>query len=291
MDFIVDNFSLTGSLEELWFTSNGNEQEMMAGGPPSDPSASPISSSGSEERTTAVQLLPTYPQGDETLKSLLSDDFASLDVMLGNEFLEGDNQVNFSYKPHPNTPMINTDVMTTDTKVATGMSDAIKNRRNAIAAKKNRERKKAQFNALEREVEELRTENNSYKKRCATLESGILALNKELEYYKAVLANESALSKLLQNIPNVSGINLTSSLGKRQNGIAFERPSKVAKPSNGQLNPTSGGVCLHVAKDNISLEFCSKCSNQATIAASPLSSSPSTPFLSSTKNTDNEQES
>lgn len=266
---------------------------MMSGGA-SDPSASPVSSSGSEERqtSTAVRLLPEYPQGDETLKSLLSDDFPSLDVMLGNEFLESDNQVNFSYKPHLNPLGKNADVMTTDTKIATaGISDAIKNRRNAIAAKKNRERKKAQFNALEREVEELRAENNSYKKRCAALESGILTLNKDLEYYKAVLANESVLSKLLQNIPNVSGIHLTSSLGKRQNGTAFERPAKVAKSSNGQFNPTTGGVCLHVAKDNISLEFCSKCSNQAAIVASSVSSSQSAPFSLSAKNIDNEQES
>ena len=308
MDFsALDNFSLTGNLEELWCTTrtDGNNEEMMAGEPSSDPSVSPISSSGSEERSVAVEILPPFPQGDETLTSLFSDDFPSLDIMLGNEFLGSDNQVKFSYKPNFTSPVNNPDkkavplVEDADVKVVDAgcdMNDAMKNRRNAIAAKKNRERKKAQFNALEREVEQLKAENDSYKKRCTALESGILTLNKELEYYKAVLANESVLSKLLQNIPNVSGINLTTSLGvhKRQNGTSPARPAKRIKSSNGQLNPSTGGICLHVANDNVSLEFCSTCSSQAAIASSVSSSS--TPCLSSTinsnnENTDNEQES
>lgn len=292
MDFSsLGDFSLTGSLEKLWIPTDENEREMIAGGPPSDPSVSPVSSSGSEGRPAVVEILPPYPQGDETLKSLFSDDFPSLDVMLGNEFLESDNQVHFSYKqqflPHSDTP-----VKDTDLKVDSGVSDAMKNRRNAIAAKRNRERKKAQFNALEKEVEELKAENSSYKKRCVALERGILTLNKELEYYKAVLANESTLSTLLQNIPNVGGINLTSSLGKRPSGTEPEKPAKIIKPSNnGQLGlkPTTGGVCLHVAKNNVSLEFCSSCSSQAALTASSASSA-SMPF-SSTKNIDNEQES
>lgn len=285
MDFnILDDFSLT----ELWCTTDGKDQEMMADEAPSDPSVSPVSSSGSEERPTVTEILPPFPQGDETLNSLLSDDFPSLDVMLGNEFWDCDNQVHFSYKKKfaPSVKNTDTDVNSDVQEISTGVSDALKNRRNAIAAKKNRERKKAQFNALEKEVEKLQEENSLYKKRCVALENGIVTLNKELEYYKAVLANESVLSKLLQNIPNVSGINLMSSLGKRPDGTTPPRPAKMIKPSNGQLNPTTGGVCLHVAKDNVSLEFCAKCSSQAATA-----SSSSTQHLSSTKNTNNEQES
>lgn len=289
MDFnILGDFSLTGSFLELCCATDENNQEMMAGEPPSDTSVSPTSSPGSEERpmvSAVVEILPPFPQGDETLNSLLSDDFPSLDVMLGNEFLDSDNQVNFSYKPEFAPPAVKNDVK--EINNGYGMSETMKNRRNALAAKKNRERKKAQFSALEKKVKDLTTENNFYKKRCATLESGILSLNKELEYYKAVLANESVLSKLLQNIPNVSGINLSSSLNKRHNGTASPRPAKMMKPSNGQQNLTTGGVCLHVAKDNVSLEFCSNCSQAA--VASSLSSNSSQ--QSSTKNTNNEQES
>ena len=298
MDFsILDDFSLTGSLEELWCATrtDGNNEEMIAGECSSDPSASPVSSSGSEERHDAVEILPPFPQGDETLTSLFADDFPSLDIMIGNEFLESDSQVNFSYKPNFTSPVRNADknavpLKNADVKVVNA-NDEIKNRRNAIAAKKNRERKKAQLNALEREVDQLKAENDSYKKRCTALESGILTLNKELEYYKAVLANESVLSKLLQNIPNVSGINLTTSLGvrKRQNGTSPSRPAKMIKPSNGQLNPSTGGICLHVANNNVSLEFCSTCSSQAALASSVTSNS--TPCLSSSINTNNEQES
>ena len=297
MDFSnLDDFSLTGILEELWCTTipNGRTEEMIADEPCSDPSVSPVSSSGSEERPDVAEILPPFPQGDETLTSLFSDDFPSLDIMLGNEFLESDNQVNFSYKPNFTSSVNNPDKKARKSADVTvidagpGMNDAMKNRRNAIAAKKNRERKKAQFNALEREVEQLKAENDSYKKRCSALENGILTLNKELEYYKAVLANESVLSKLLQNIPNVSGINLTTSVGvrKRQNGTSPVKPAKRMKPSNGQLNSSTGGICLHVASNNVSLEFCSTCSSQAAIASSVSSNSSST-----TINNNNEQES
>ena len=289
---IVDDVSLTGILEELWRATRAdrNNEEMMDGDRSSDPSVSPVSSSGSEERS---EILPPFPQGDETLTSLLSDDFPSLDIMLGNEFLENNNQVNFRYKPNFTSPMEsphkktvppvkNGDAKDTEDD---GTSDTMKNRRNAIAAKKNRERKKAQFNALEKEVEQLKSENDSYKKRCTALESGILTLNKELEYYKAVLANESVLSKLLHNIPNVNGINLTSSLvaRKRKNEQLPVRPTKMMKSSNGRLNQSTGGVCLHVASDNVSLEFCSTCSSQAAKASSSS--------MHSTINTNNEQES
>ena len=287
MDFnILDNFSLTGSLEDLWCTADGNDREVMADEAPSDPSVSPISSSGSEGCSAAVEILPPFPKGDETLNSLLSDDVPSLDVMLGNEIWDCERQVNFSYKPAFAPPVKQDNLKL---KESSGdLSDPMKSRRNAIAAKKNRERKKAQFSALEKEVEKLKAENNSYKKRCTALENGIVTLNKELEYYKAVLANESVLSKLLHNIPNVNGVNLTSSLGKRPNGSASPGPVKVVKSSNGQLNPTTGGVCLHVAKDNVSLEFCSACSSQAAIASS---SSSSTKGSSISKNNNNEKES
>ena len=290
----LDDFSLTGILEELWCATrtDGRIEEMIADEPCSDPSVSPVSSSGSEERPDVAEMLPPFPQGDETLTSLFSDDFPSLDIMLGNEFLESDNQVKFSYKPNFTSPVNNPDKKAADVDDESGMNDALKNRRNAIAAKKNRERKKAQFNALEREVEQLKAENDSYKKRCSALENGILTLNKELEYYKAVLANESVLSKLLQNIPNVSGINLTTSVGvrKRQNGTSPARPAKRIKPSNGQLNSSTGGICLHVANNsNVSLEFCSTCSSQAAIASSVSSSS--TLCSSTAINNNNEQES
>lgn len=223
----------------------------MADDAPSDPSVSPASSSGSEERSAAVEILPPFPKG--------------------NELWDNEKQVNFSYKSAfvPPNPAKKDNVKEDLTELSD--YEPIKDRRNAIAAKKNRERKKAQFTALEKQVEKLQAENDSYKKRCAALENGILTLNKELEYYKAVLANDSVLSKLLHNIPNVKGVNLTSSssLGKRPNGTSPAAvPVKVIKSSNGQLNPSTGGVCLHVAKDNVSLEFCSSCSSQAAIASS-----------------------
>ncbi|XP_065882681.1 CREB/ATF bZIP transcription factor-like isoform X1 [Dysidea avara] len=226
-----------------------------------DSSASPVSSSGSEERPGSCevnyQLLPHYQQGDEPLTSIFSDDFPLLDVVLGDDTLRMKNQPQRQQRPI--TEPQSDDTKMSSVKEDAGLSDFEKSRRNAIAAKKNRERKKAQMAALEKEVESLTEENSKYKKRCSTLENAVLTLNKEVEYYKTVLANDSVLAKLLHNIPNVQGVRLSSSLGKRPNGSGTSTPSKIPK-LNGS---TSGGVCLHVSKDSVSLELCAHCSSLA----------------------------
>lgn len=262
----VFDFSFTGGLNDIWSATN---DAIEMNGISDDLSASPVSSSGSEERPSSCevnyQLLPQYQQGEE-LTSIFSDDFPLLDMVLGDD--AGNNPPQKTNQPQPSItgkPQSEDEVPSLkEVKEELGLTDVEKSRRNAIAAKKNRERKKAQMAALEKEVDTLSEENSRYKKRCSTLENAVLTLNKEVEYYKSVLANDSVLSKLLQNIPNVKGVRLASSLGKRPHSLGTSTPSKLPRLDNS----TSGGVCLHVSKDFVSLELCAHCSNLAGASSS-----------------------
>ena len=133
-----------------------------------------------------------------------------------------------------------------------------RNRKNAEAAKQNRLKKKAYLESLEAEAETLREENKLLKSRCSNIEQTAKGLAEEVEYLRSVIRNQSSLSTLLQNIPNVKSVKLSSPLGKRSSkeSTSAESTAKRAKQS-------SGGVCLHVAKDTVSLEFCPHCSIHA----------------------------
>lgn len=135
-----------------------------------------------------------------------------------------------------------------------------RNRKNAEAAKQNRLKKKAYVETLEGEAETLREENKLLKSRCSNFEQTAKGLAEEVEYLRSVIKNQSSLSALLQNIPNVKSVKLSSPLGKRspvESTTSAESTAKRAKMSS------SGGVCLHVAKDTVSLEFCPHCSIHA----------------------------
>lgn len=133
-----------------------------------------------------------------------------------------------------------------------------RNRKNAEAAKQNRLKKKAYLETLEAEAETLREENKRLKSCCSDFEQKASDLAEEVEYLRSVIKNQSSLSALLQNIPSVKSVKLSSPLGKRrsmESGTSAYSSTKRAR--------SSGGVCLHVAKDTVSLEFCPQCSIHA----------------------------
>lgn len=143
-----------------------------------------------------------------------------------------------------------------------------RNRKNAVAARINRQKKKEYVSELESSISSLRSENTSLKSRCSRLEHTVQQLETEVQYLKSVLVNQSSLSTLLQNIPGVSEVRLSSSLargkhvrmeepGETGSSPAFKRPRTLA--------PFTGGVCLHVAEKNVSIEFCSHCSADASL--------------------------
>ncbi|XP_060078076.1 uncharacterized protein LOC132557585 isoform X2 [Ylistrum balloti] len=140
-----------------------------------------------------------------------------------------------------------------------------RNQKNAVQAKINREKKKIFIKNLEDTVKELRFENDNLKQNQTRMEECQRILEDEVHYLKSVLANQSALSSLLQNIPNVQNVTLSTSFNRRKRG-ANDDHDYVEQPVNAKRakrNSSKAGVCLHVDNGHASLEFCSHCSENA----------------------------
>ncbi|XP_035657731.1 uncharacterized protein LOC118403236 isoform X1 [Branchiostoma floridae] len=136
-------------------------------------------------------------------------------------------------------------------------------KRNAEAARQNRLRKKHYLQDLEGKVDKLEKENTSLKKENSKMQTVISSMEEELEYLKSVLANQSTLSNLLKNIDTMEGVSLTTSFPSNRKRKAGEKDHDYSKGKKKRHTENSGGVCLHVNKDQVSLEFCSKCAHMA----------------------------
>ena len=138
-----------------------------------------------------------------------------------------------------------------------------RNRKNAIAAKQNREKKKLYMSSLENEAATLKAEMTILKQQNKDLESCNARLEKEVSYLKAVLANQSTLSSLLAKIPTTEGVHLTSSFNRGKRATRSGDDNLCASLSTKRAKfdeQMAAGVCLHVANDRVSLEFCAECS-------------------------------
>ena len=104
----------------------------------------------------------------------------------------------------------------------------------------------------------LKTKYHAYYNKCQRLQS-------EVDYLRSILANDSILASLIKNIPNVPNVRLTSSFvsQKRLNTCNQQSGSSACKKQRSEM--ANNGVCLHVAKDVVSLEFCQSCSKQASL--------------------------
>ncbi|XP_039869806.1 CREB/ATF bZIP transcription factor isoform X2 [Simochromis diagramma] len=134
--------------------------------------------------------------------------------------------------------------------------------KNAIAARLNRLKKKEYVNSLEQKIGMLSTENSTLKIENSQLTKRVEELEDETRYLRAVLANESMLAQLLSRLSGVNGMKLSSSLfqGPNSNEHDYALPRKRARVEEKE---TSGGVCLHVDKNHVSVEFCTKCAESA----------------------------
>ncbi|KAM9785901.1 LOW QUALITY PROTEIN: uncharacterized protein crebzf [Neosynchiropus ocellatus] len=134
--------------------------------------------------------------------------------------------------------------------------------KNAIAARLNRLRKKEYVNSLEKKVGLVASENNMLKRQNSELTKRVEELEDETRYLRAVLANESVLAQLLSRLSGVNGMKLSSSLfqGHNSNDHDYALQRKRVKVEEKE---TSGGVCLHVDKNHVSVEFCTKCAESA----------------------------
>ncbi|XP_069564544.1 CREB/ATF bZIP transcription factor isoform X1 [Brachyistius frenatus] len=146
-------------------------------------------------------------------------------------------------------------------KIRQSLSSHVINK-NAIAARLNRLKKKEYVIGLERKVGVLSTENGSLKKENSQLTKRVEELEDETRYLRAVLANESMLGQILSRLSGVNGMKLSSSLfqGPDSNDHDYALPRKRVKVEEKE---TSGGVCLHVDKNHVSVEFCTKCAQSA----------------------------
>ena len=141
-----------------------------------------------------------------------------------------------------------------------------RNRKNAIAARINRQKKKEYVSELESSVSTLSSDKAELKSKCSRLEQTVEELRTEVKYLKSVLVNQSSLSTLLQNIPGISDVRLSSSLtrGKHVRTEEPVEPSDSPAFKRPRTQPSfTGGVCLHVADKNVSIEFCSRCNASA----------------------------
>uniref|UniRef100_A0A8C8VKI1 CREB/ATF bZIP transcription factor n=1 Tax=Pelusios castaneus TaxID=367368 RepID=A0A8C8VKI1_9SAUR len=143
----------------------------------------------------------------------------------------------------------------------------------AAAARLNRLKKKQYVLGLESRLQGLAAENRQLRDRNRGLSRRLRDLERETSYLRAVLANQSALGQLLSRLAGPGELRLRTSLfrdtepppGERdppQAGVSSDHdyalPRREAKERAG-----SGGICLHVDRDQLSVEFCSACARRA----------------------------
>lgn len=161
-----------------------------------------------------------------------------------------------------------------------------RNKKNAIAARENRQKKKKYVEGLESDVTKLKEENKTLKSRNESMTTMIKKLSDEVKYLRSVLANESTISLLIKSVVSTPGISLSSSLVKPAGGDETEKENDEEEgerqymtrgkkrrsadkevggvPSKKTRSSSPGGVCLHVSRGKVSLELCAKCERKAT---------------------------
>ncbi|XP_054829529.1 CREB/ATF bZIP transcription factor [Eublepharis macularius] len=168
----------------------------------------------------------------------------------------------------------------------------------AAAARLNRQKKKQYVQGLESRLQGLAAENRQLRDRNRGLCRRLRDLEQETGYLRAVLANQSALGRLLSRLAGHGGgrvgLRISSSLWEDPHGessdhdYALPVPREEEEeedpdhphPHNGAASPSPAGLCLHVDRDQVSVEFCSVCSRRAAAcsARAPSASAPSPTF-------------
>jgi hypothetical protein len=132
-----------------------------------------------------------------------------------------------------------------------------KSRKNAIIAKRNREKKKQMMEQMESRCDKLSAENEVLESDNGKLRQKVETLEEEVFYLKSVLANQSSLSNVLSSLKTADHLRLSSSFEASK----YKKASRTSA-SQQQLK-VSGGICLHVDGSHISMEMCQKCAQMA----------------------------
>ena len=85
-------------------------------------------------------------------------------------------------------------------------------------------------------------------------------MQKHIQYLENVIANDITISKILSSVGSVDNVKLTSSFARKRK-LLPDTTSTV--DSTVEIAQVTGGVCLHVDKNNVSIEFCEKCAEKA----------------------------
>ncbi|XP_074073131.1 CREB/ATF bZIP transcription factor [Macrotis lagotis] len=134
----------------------------------------------------------------------------------------------------------------------------------AAAARLNRLKKKEYVMGLESRVRGLAAENQELRAENRELGKRVQALQEESRYLRAVLANETGLARLLSRLSG-GGLRLTTSLFRDAPAGDHDYALPLGQRGQDALEDEdpAGGVCLHVDKDKVSVEFCSACARKA----------------------------
>lgn len=237
------------------------------------------------------------PWSDDLDFGLCDDDLTDLEALLSGSLSENfaTNKLSVGEESHPKrsstVPSTQTSISVRKGKQISGQEEddpamIDRNRKNAIAARENRQKKKKYVEGLENEVGKLKDENKTLKTRNDSMSNMILKLSDEVKYLRSVLANESTISLLLKSIAATPGISLRSSLVQssagnkeetatekksqyitrsRKRQSVEEQSSDVVEPSPSKkaCRSNPGGVCLHVNSGKVSLELCARCEKKA----------------------------
>jgi len=150
--------------------------------------------------------------------------------------------------------------------------------KNAIAARENRQKKKAYITNLEAALKKKTAESKVINEENVKLKRNNAALISEVSYLRGVLANVPELSALIRSIQKTPGIKeVTTSFGgnSKQNSTSgkrkcsFDENTDECARKSARLSLktkdalSTAGVCMHVANGVVSLEFCQMCSSKA----------------------------
>lgn len=226
------------------------------------------------------------PWNDDLDFGLRDDDLRDLETLLIELSAEEESHA----KRSSTVPSTQTSISVREGKQVLGECDPAmidRNKKNAIAARENRQKKKKYVEGLENEVGKLKDENKNLKTRNESMSKMILKLSDEVKYLRSVLANESTITLLLKSVAATPGISLTSSLvqssaGNKEETAVEKRNSQyimrsrkrqcVVEQSSDVMEPSPckkardtnpGGVCFHVNKGKVSLELCASCEKKA----------------------------
>lgn len=131
--------------------------------------------------------------------------------------------------------------------------------KNAIAARENREKKKAYVTLLENQLESLKKEVSALASKNERSEEESRRLCGEVAYLRSIISNIPQIRQLMPAIQSCS------SLAPLHNETNLPPASSALRRSHSQHAnskkwPNNAGICLHLVDGHISLEFCSVCS-------------------------------